>query len=245
MPSLHHLSYSPGGTQPPHYHPESSITIILGGSLTERVGRRTVEAGPLSVVVKPAGVTHANRLGSTGASTVQVELGGLVDADTPERLLGPWRWFHTGSAARRMLRILRGWRGGVEEPLEMERAVCDCIGALEMPREADVPRWLSRVAEELDDTAASPPPVTELAGRAGLHPVSLARLFRRHFGTSITERIRRRRVECAAGLLAADSAGLAEIALTTGFADQSHLNRVFRRETGLTPGAYRRLARPA
>jgi AraC family transcriptional regulator len=144
-----------------------------------------------------------------------------------------------------MLRILSEWRTESAENTGVERSVCDCIAAMDARRESDAPRWLRRVAEELDDTAVSPPPVTDLAGREGLHPVSLARLFRRHFGTSITERIRRRRVERAAGLLAADSAGLAEIALNTGFADQSHLSRVFRRETGLTPGAYRRLARPA
>lgn len=245
MPSLHHVSYVPGTIQPPHDHPESSITIILGGSLTERVGSRTEMAGPLSVVVKPAGIRHANTLGSEGASTVQVELSGLVATDRPEGILGPWRWLHAGTAARRMLGVLREWRAGASGREEVERAVCDCIAALETPRETDPPHWLGRVAEELDDTAAAPAPVSDLATRAGLHPVALARLFRRHFGTSITERIRRRRVERAAGLLAGGSHNLAEIALSTGFADQSHLTRIFRRETGITPGAYRRLARSA
>ena len=245
MPSVHRISYLPGHTQPPHHHPESSITIVLGGSLTEKVGGRTVEAGPLSVVVKPAGVTHANRLGMAGARTVQVELGRLVDSGTPERLLGPWRWLHNGTATRRMLQVLGEWRAGAKTPAEVERAVCDCVAALESSRETTAPRWLGLVAEELDDTATAPAPVSEIAGRAGMHPVTLARLFRRYFGSSMTERIRRRRVEHAAGLLAGPTHALAEIAIESGFVDQSHLTRTFRRETGLTPGAYRRLARSA
>jgi AraC-like DNA-binding protein len=32
---------------------------------------------------------------------------------------------------------------------------------------------------------------------------------------------------------------LAEIAQQVGFADQSHLTSIFRRETGVTPGRYR------
>jgi AraC-like DNA-binding protein len=32
---------------------------------------------------------------------------------------------------------------------------------------------------------------------------------------------------------------LAQVAIDAGFSDQSHLNRVFRRFTGMTPGQYR------
>jgi AraC-like DNA-binding protein len=38
---------------------------------------------------------------------------------------------------------------------------------------------------------------------------------------------------------------LSQIALSCGFADQAHLARIFRRETGLAPSAWRRANRPA
>jgi AraC family transcriptional regulator len=47
----------------------------------------------------------------------------------------------------------------------------------------------------------------------------------------------------AARELAETDAPLAEIALAAGFADQSHFSNVFRRETGLSPSAFRRAVR--
>jgi AraC family transcriptional regulator len=128
----------------------------------------------------------------------------------------------------------------------IEAAVFDLLAALsdhEGPPAGAPPRWLQAIALQVDDTFAARPRVEALARGAGVHPVYLARCFRRHYGTSITERVRERRVERAAGLLGASRTPLSAVAHQSGFADQSHLSRVFRRATGLTPGGYRALAR--
>jgi AraC family transcriptional regulator len=76
---------------------------------------------------------------------------------------------------------------------------------------------------------------------ATVHPVALARAHRRHFGCSITDRTRKRRVREAADLLGAPDESLSTVAFATGFSDQAHLTRVFKRETGTTPGRFRAL----
>jgi transcriptional regulator GlxA family with amidase domain len=48
------------------------------------------------------------------------------------------------------------------------------------------------------------------------------------------------RVRRAQQVLLEADARLAEVALASGFADQSHLTRVFRSLTGEAPGAWRR-----
>jgi transcriptional regulator GlxA family with amidase domain len=47
------------------------------------------------------------------------------------------------------------------------------------------------------------------------------------------------RVAKARTLITRTNVRLAEVATTCGFADQSHLNRVFKRFTGVSPGIYR------
>lgn len=81
--------------------------------------------------------------------------------------------------------------------------------------------------------------VDDLAGTVALSRFHFARRFRQSTGTSPHEFVLRRRVQRAAALLARTDATLLDVALRCGFADQSHLTRVFRTRTGTTPGRYR------
>ncbi len=106
-----------------------------------------------------------------------------------------------------------------------------------------VPPWVLRARERLDDEATAAPSVATLAADADVHPVSLARAFRRAFGCSPTAYRRRLRVRAATGLLASTPLPAVEVALAAGFADQSHMCRDVRTELGTTPGRLRTLLR--
>ncbi|MDL5155131.1 AraC family transcriptional regulator [Actinomycetospora termitidis] len=80
----------------------------------------------------------------------------------------------------------------------------------------------------------------ELAGAVGLSKFHFARQFRGSTGTTPHEFVLRRRMERARLLLERTDTPLPEVASSCGFADQSHMNRVFRKRSGTTPGAVRR-----
>lgn len=82
-----------------------------------------------------------------------------------------------------------------------------------------------------------------LAALAGLSPYYFARSFREDMGDTPHRHVLARRIDRARRLLCETSTPLAEIALACGFSSQPHLNDVFRRELGLTPGAMRAAAR--
>ncbi len=73
-----------------------------------------------------------------------------------------------------------------------------------------------------------------------MHPARLARGFRRSYGESVGERLRRLRLDAARAALERPGSDLADVAQECGFADQSHLTRAFRKAFGVTPGAFRR-----
>jgi len=79
--------------------------------------------------------------------------------------------------------------------------------------------------------------VQELAGLARLSVFQLFRAFRRDRATTPCRFVLELRIEHAKQRLRA-GASIAETAFQTGFADQSHLTRQFKRLTGMTPKAY-------
>ncbi|EFH82669.1 AraC family transcriptional regulator [Ktedonobacter racemifer] len=78
-----------------------------------------------------------------------------------------------------------------------------------------------------------------LAQQAGFSSYHFARLFRQTMGESPHQFVLRQRVERAQHLLKKTNEPLAHIALESGFANQSHLTRTFKRYLGLTPRGYR------
>jgi AraC-like DNA-binding protein len=78
----------------------------------------------------------------------------------------------------------------------------------------------------------------EIADVAGLPPYRLLRAFERTMGMSPHSYQRQARIRWAIDLLRLNH-DLSEVAATTGFSDQAHLTRWFRRVMGVTPGLYR------
>lgn len=114
-------------------------------------------------------------------------------------------------------------------------------GQKEKRRPAHTPhRALLKVRAYLDAEFARPIDSADLERVSDLDRFSLARAFRRSFGSAPHRYLVARRVTAARNLIAA-GAPLAEIAGACGFADQSHLNRHFKAHFGMTPGRYGRL----
>jgi AraC-like DNA-binding protein len=101
------------------------------------------------------------------------------------------------------------------------------------------PASVGTVCELLEERLADPPPLAELAAMTGLSQFALLRAFRAQTGLPPHAYLNQLRVRRARTLL---DTGItpAEVAMTTGFADQAHLTRHFKRVVGVPPGAYQR-----
>lgn len=106
------------------------------------------------------------------------------------------------------------------------------------------PGWLIRARDLLHDCTFESLKLGQIARNVGVHPAQLSREFRRFFKVTPGEYLRELRVDAAAKRLAETNMTLADVALYSGFADQAHLARVFRRYRRMSPSAYRRLSRP-
>jgi AraC family transcriptional regulator len=82
--------------------------------------------------------------------------------------------------------------------------------------------------------------VEDLARQVSLSASHFCRAFKTSFGTTPHMYILRLRLELARTLMLTTRDSLSQIALLCGLADQAHLSKLFRREVGETPGAWRR-----
>jgi AraC family transcriptional regulator len=78
---------------------------------------------------------------------------------------------------------------------------------------------------------SEPVSLDDLANLAGLSPFHFVAMFKRSTGLAPHQYLLAQRIERARALLAESRVPIADVAARTGFADQSHLMRVFRRHT--------------
>jgi AraC-like DNA-binding protein len=152
------------------------------------------------------------------------------------------------SEDRRLLAALGPALADLEQPLEdlqRDQIVADLAQALaeadrSMPRRPPCSidrraalRARDHLAAGFERTVRS----CELEAVTGVGRYALARHFRACFGTSPYRYLVMRRLDRARALIAG-GAPLSEAAIAAGFADQSHLNRHFKRAYGLAPGRW-------
>ncbi|TPK78125.1 AraC family transcriptional regulator [Mesorhizobium sp. B2-4-17] len=99
---------------------------------------------------------------------------------------------------------------------------------------------VATVLEMIDSKLNGDFAVDDLASACNLSSVVFLRAFRDTTGKTPHQWLTKRRIERSGGLLLNSNLSLGEIARSCGFADQSHFTRVFARETGAPPGAWRR-----
>jgi len=97
-------------------------------------------------------------------------------------------------------------------------------------------RVLELIAAALDARLT----IERLAREVGLSPAHFARAFKETMGRAPHQYLLALRLERARRLLETTQATLSDIAQRTGFADQAHFTRLFKRVFGTTPGALAR-----
>jgi AraC-like DNA-binding protein len=106
------------------------------------------------------------------------------------------------------------------------------------------PAWAAELKELIQDHIDTSITLKELSKGLDINPAYLSREFSKHFDNlSFGEYIRKQRIEKAIEYLNNADYPLTKIAYLTGFSDQSHFTRIFKKHTGQNPSAYRKKLR--
>jgi AraC family transcriptional regulator len=132
---------------------------------------------------------------------------------------------------RRALAILRA----------RETALDALPDAVDLRRPMGLPRWqIKKLLAYIDENLAEKITAGDLAQAINVSIGTLCRGFKATFAVSPLRFVVLRRIEYATNLLRTTRQPLSEVAFASGFCDQAHFCRSFRRVTGAKPSVWRR-----
>jgi AraC family transcriptional regulator len=243
--SIRDSLYAPGVVMGSHAHDDYSFSLVLTGEYEETIRGRTASHGAGALLVCPAGEPHAQRFGRAGLYKLVFS----PTSETLERLAEVTRLSEApalrskamSDVGRRILSELRrddAFSTTVIAGLSHE--LLGLFGRAHAVR-GPLPACVKSAMDIVRDSEGLMIGLEEAASAAACDPAKLSRAFRQHLGCTFGDYQRRQRIEQAATLLASGRLAICDIALTCGFSDQPHMTRLFKREIGMTPAAYRRL----
>ncbi|MFC6706063.1 AraC family transcriptional regulator [Flexivirga alba] len=233
---------------PAHTHDAWTLLIVDDGFIGYDVDRHRdrADAG-VGVTLLPPHVTHdGHPLTSNGFRKRVVY---LEESVLPERLIGPCvdSPLVLDSSLRQSVSALddalsAADRSAAESHLALvaEALRWHLAGRPEAARTCATRRaWIARQARDvLDADPVGAPSVEELATLLGVSPAYLIRCFTREFAIPPHRYVTGRRLDLARRRLL-DGEPAAAVAVATGFYDQAHFHRHFRRLLRTSPGSFR------
>lgn len=231
---------------PNHSHEQAVFCIALKGACRELFAGRVRHYEALSVQFLPSYQCHALEFSLTETRAFSIDVNRRWQERAREYSLNLENSLHChgGLVAALMMRLYREFRQSDNaSQLAIEGLTLELL--VEVSRhqvsaqDKHAPQWLERAVEMLRERFAERLTISEVALSVGVHPVHLAREFRRFKRCTMGEYVRQLRIERACHQLHNPEEPLAAIAAAAGFSDQSHFCRMFKRFVGMTPSEYR------
>lgn len=219
-----------GADIPVHAHDWPVLSLYRLGSYANESEAGTRLLRSPSAVFYAAGSMHANKAGVDGFEQIEIEF----DPDWLGHRLPDVPVMHGSSGelvqlGRRLIDACERTSG----ELELKTLTTALIGRFEQRPVERRPEWLASIERQLRrDPARS---ISSLATSVGLSSSWVGAEFARWTGETVREASVRLRVGKAAVLLREGTEAPAAIAAGTGFFDQSHMTKAFRRILGRTP----------
>jgi AraC family transcriptional regulator len=243
--TLAEVEYEPGQRIHRQTHGHARFVVVLRGSLCETSDGDPIASGAATLLFRCANEPHSYAASERGARCLVVDMdaGWLARARQQAPLLTRSTAFRRGLLLQLAHRLYGEFRRRDEvSRLAIESLTLGVLAEASRREEAlaqqAAPLWLQVAIALVDQQFQERLPLAAVARRVGVHPVHLARTFRRVYQTTFASYVRQVRIDFARGQLAGPTA-LSEIAFAAGFCDQSHFSRCFKQHTGLTPAEYR------
>ncbi|MEH6434806.1 helix-turn-helix transcriptional regulator [Massilia sp. DD77] len=239
---LHLRSY--GMVREADRHDYAQIVLPVAGEVELDIEGRGRKLDLLHAAVVAPGAWHS-QAGAAGNQSF------ILDLDPGLLRQGPWErllerpFTPIGAAARKLVEFMSLAAAGAKAAPQLVQGWTPLLlDSLAQAQAAFQPASrLAALMARIELQPGLPWTLDSMAHAASLSASRLHTLFRLETGLSPHEWLLRRRLEAVCTLLASTGRPIADLALETGFSDQSVLTRAMRKAMDTTPAAYRKAAR--
>ena len=243
---------------PRHTHDDFGFGVMVSGGQISASGRGQVEAGPGQIITVNPGEVHdgmplggrartwhmfylspglmddlGEGLGAGSSQNLEFQYPVLGDATAARKFMTAWSFLTSSPAST----------GRLAQEEHLLNSLGGLIGERSIPPSAErTPHQITRLRAMIDDDVCAEHSLADLAHEAGLSRFQTLRAFARATGLTPHAYMVEKRLQAARRMILAGHP-IADAALASGFADQSHMTRAFSSRYGLTPAAAQRAAR--
>lgn len=226
-----------------HFHQNAHLSLVLSGNCTEKK-REAYYRQPGHVTFYHAGEAHQVLNVSRFSRHINLEIEPMIfdHFDLREQNIN-LAIQNSPDAGFLLLQLHREMQvnddcTGLSIQSAFLQLVCGTAGSI---NRNDLPVWVKRTGEYLRDNVSTKITLSALALAAGAHPVTISKYFKKYWGCTLGQYIRKLKIEHSLPLIKSEKYTLAEVAFTCGFADQSHFIRAFKECTGVLPTFYQEI----
>jgi len=221
-----------------HAHAKPYLCLLATGTYKEEsVFTDIVTHG--EVVYRRSNYEHSNRFSEKGGLCLNIEINNEEQLTVHNDIQLPDQESKQNGSVE-VYNVLYALKSGL--PNDILNIYCyeSLIAVMNVFNGIGDINWVKRVKERIHDNPLATFSLDQLSGEFSLHPNYIVRKFKEVTGLKLSEYLTKTRIEHSMKQLLVSDQSMTSIALDSGFFDQSHFNRNFKKYAHTTPGRFKK-----
>jgi AraC-like DNA-binding protein len=222
-----------------HAHAKPYLCLLASGIYKEESNTSNlITTG--DVLYRTANYEHANRFSNQDSVCLNIEIDNESDFMSHNDFKLPLTQSKQNSSLE-TYKVLYAVKHGLSNDLLNIYCYESMLAHVDAVSNSGDLKWIEQVKEYINDNPLSPISLQQLSLMFGLHPNYIVRKFKGVTGMKLSDYLTKIRLEYSISNLIMTDESLTKIALKSGFYDQSHFNRNFKKYLETTPKHFRKV----
>lgn len=240
--------HSKGESLPNHLHNNAYITNVIRGSFSEKYDHKERQCCPNTVIYHPPYEKHSDKFYEDGfLFNIEIEKSYFEDLLNQYPTLDiPADCSYNKISALFNKIYYESINNDDFSEITISGLLEEIFSLINknnnIPDISSYPYWLILVKEILHEERVSNISLEKISKEINIHPVHISRSFRKYFGITPGEYLRKLKAKNACIMIKEKKYPLSKVAVETGFYDQAHFTKIFKKIVGLTPLQYSKIS---